>query len=46
MTNVCLCKIKLANNINFLKYFDVSRLEIVKTRLSKDSVCIGVEFEK
>ena len=44
--NVCLYKIKLANNINFLKYFDVYRLEIFKTRLSTDSICIGVEFEK
>ena len=44
--NLCLCKIKLANNIIFFYYFDVSRLEIFKTRLSRDSVCICVEFEK
>ena len=43
--NVCLCKIKLADNINFFYYFNVSRLEIFKTRLSTDSVCICVEFE-
>ena len=43
--NVWLCKIKLANNINFLYYFNVFRLEIFKTRFPTDSVCICVEFE-
>ena len=32
--------------ISIVYYSDVSRLEIFKTRLFTDSICICVEFEK